>query len=95
MDLMDRVGVNMRAGSLCGHGQLGYNPVASAVRFFGEEFRAQLGGPDAVPMGNFLGPKATRRGAQMSGDTPTASVKHDFVIDIEPAKPNATNEAEE
>ena len=85
MELMERVGVNMRGGSLCGHGQLGYNPVASAVRFFGDEFRDRLNGGAAAPLDLFVGPKATRRGAQMSGDTPTASVKADFVARAEPA----------
>ncbi|MCH8199890.1 MAG: SLBB domain-containing protein, partial [Chloroflexi bacterium] len=41
MALMERIGSNMKVGSLCGHGQLGYNPVASAVKFFGPEFAAQ------------------------------------------------------
>ena len=85
MELMERVGLNMRGGSLCGHGQLGYNPVASAVRFFGDEFRDRLNGGAATPLASFMGPKATRRGAQMSGDTPTASVKADFVARAEPA----------
>ena len=89
MELMERVGLNMRGGSLCGHGQLGYNPVASAVRFFGEEFRAQLEGRGTLPIGSFVGPAAPRRGAQMSGDTPTASVKPDFVARIEPAAQGA------
>ena len=87
MELMERVGVNMRTGSLCGHGQLGYNPVASAVRFFGDEFRAQLDGSGTLPIDAFVGPKSTRRGAQMSGDTPTASVKADFVMRVEPTGP--------
>ena len=34
----ERVGENMQAGSLCGHGQLGFNPVSSALRYFGHEF---------------------------------------------------------
>lgn len=85
MELMERVGLNMRGGSLCGHGQLGYNPVASAVKFFGGEFRDRLNGGAAEPLALFVGPKATRRGAQMAGDTPTASVKADFVARAEPA----------
>ena len=36
--LMQKIGVNMQAGSLCGHGQLGFNPVSSALRYFGPEF---------------------------------------------------------
>ena len=89
MELMERVGLNMRAGSLCGHGQLGYNPVASAVRFFGGEFRAQLEGRGTTPIGSFVGPAAPRRGAQMSGATPTASVKPDFTARVEPAAQGA------
>ena len=95
MELMERVGVNMRLGSLCGHGQLGYNPLASAVRFFGDEFRAQLRGEGPIPIGPFTGPRSTRRGAQMSGDTPTASVKSDFVLDVAPVAAHANGKGEE
>ena len=42
MALMGRVGRSMQAGSLCGHGQLGFNPVSSAVRYFREEFDQHL-----------------------------------------------------
>ena len=40
--LMRQVGENMQAGSLCGHGQLGFNPVASALRHFGAEFEEHI-----------------------------------------------------
>ena len=40
--LMRSVGENMQAGSLCGHGQLGFNPVASAMRYFGHEFESHI-----------------------------------------------------
>ena len=40
--LMRQVGQNMQAGSLCGHGQLGFNPVSSALRYFEEEFEAHM-----------------------------------------------------
>ena len=95
MELMERVGVNMRLGSLCGHGQLGYNPLASAVRFFGDEFRAQLQDDGPIPIGTFVGPVSTRRGAQMLGDTPTASVKADFVTHIAPSASRANGKGEE
>ena len=36
--LMRNIGENMQAGSLCGHGQLGFNPVSSALRYFRSEF---------------------------------------------------------
>lgn len=42
LDLMRNIGENMQAGSLCGHGQLGFNPVASALRYFPEEFRMHI-----------------------------------------------------
>ena len=42
LDLMRTIGENMQAGSLCGHGQLGFNPVASALRYFPGEFEAHI-----------------------------------------------------
>ncbi len=40
--LMRNIGENMQAGSLCGHGQLGFNPVSSALRYFPHEFEAHI-----------------------------------------------------
>ena len=42
LELMERIGNNMRLGSLCGHGQLGYNPVSSALKYFEEDFAAHM-----------------------------------------------------
>ena len=42
LELMRRIGVNMQAGSLCGHGQLGFNPVSSALQYFGGEFEEHI-----------------------------------------------------
>jgi len=42
LDLMRNIGENMQAGSLCGHGQLGFNPVASAIKYFPEEFNQHI-----------------------------------------------------
>jgi NADH:ubiquinone oxidoreductase subunit F (NADH-binding) len=42
LELMRNIGENMQAGSLCGHGQLGFNPVSSALRYFRPEFDAHL-----------------------------------------------------
>ncbi len=42
LDLMRSTGENMQAGSLCGHGQLGFNPVSSALRYFPGEFEAHI-----------------------------------------------------
>ena len=77
--LMERVGKNMRSGSLCGHGQLGYNPVSSALSAFAAEFEAQMRGEGPLPIAPFVGPKHTLRGAQIEGETPTTAVKGDFV----------------
>ena len=42
LDLMRGTGESMQAGSLCGHGQLGFNPVSSALRYFPGEFEAHI-----------------------------------------------------
>ena len=42
LDLMRNIGENMQAGSLFGHGQLGFNPVASAIKYFPEEFNQHI-----------------------------------------------------
>ena len=44
LTLMRNIGENMQAGSLCGHGQLGFNPVSSALRYFGSEFDRHISG---------------------------------------------------
>ena len=44
LELMEKVGTNMKVGSLCGHGQLGYNPISSALSYFGEEFEQRFKG---------------------------------------------------
>ena len=64
LDLMRSVGLNMQAGSLCGHGQLGFNPVASAIKYFGPEFEAHILGrkcPTGVCLNTKFSPKLTRR----------------------------------
>ena len=89
LELMERVGGNMRSGSLCGHGQLGYNPVSSALGAFGAEFEAQMRGEGPIPIAPFVGPKHTLRGAQLEGETPTAAVKGDFVYAADPVPAGA------
>jgi len=42
LTLMRSIGENMQAGSLCGHGQLGFNPVSSALRYFGLDFEEHI-----------------------------------------------------
>ena len=38
LELMTKIGSDMQVGSLCGHGQLGFNPIKSALDYFGDEF---------------------------------------------------------
>ena len=64
LELMNSVGQNMAAGSLCGHGQLGFNPVESALMYFGEEFTAHMEEgrcPAGTCDGQVLAPVRTRR----------------------------------
>lgn len=63
LDLMNKVGETMQAGSLCGHGQLGYNPIRSALKYFRDDFLAHLE-EKRCPSGScnrpILSPKNTR-----------------------------------
>lgn len=52
LELIAKVGTNMKIGSLCGHGQLGYNPVSSALQYFGDEFKERMEG-SLAPSGSF------------------------------------------
>ena len=64
LKLMDSVGVDMAAGSLCGHGQLGFNPVQSALKYFADEFAAHIEEkrcPAGVCTGEYLTPARSRR----------------------------------
>ena len=64
LDLMQRVGRQMQAGSLCGHGQLGFNPVSSALKYFKDEFEAHMIDktcPAGVCPGDNFSPARTRR----------------------------------
>ena len=58
MELMRTIGQNMATGSLCGHGQLGWNPVQSALRSFPEDFAAHME-EKRCPTGQCLGPVFT------------------------------------
>ena len=64
LELMDRIGNSMKVGSLCGHGQLGYNPVLSALKYFGSEFDSIIkdhSGPvGAFDDGSMITPTRTR-----------------------------------
>ena len=42
LELMRQIGGTMQASSLCGHGQLGFNPISSAFKHFEMDFTAHL-----------------------------------------------------
>jgi len=66
LDLMRTIGKNMAAGSLCGHGQLGWNPVQSALQAFPEDFAAHMD-EKRCPTGQCLGPVFTPRRTRSRG----------------------------
>jgi NADH:ubiquinone oxidoreductase subunit F (NADH-binding)/(2Fe-2S) ferredoxin len=60
IELMGSVGKTMESGSLCGHGQLGFGPIRSAISHFKEDFESHI--KDKVcPTGSCLNPKITPR----------------------------------
>ncbi|MBA31104.1 MAG: NADH-quinone oxidoreductase subunit F [Chloroflexi bacterium] len=44
LNLIQRIGSSMKSGSLCGHGQLGYNPILSALKYFRTEIESAVNG---------------------------------------------------
>ena len=42
LETCKRIGAAMEVGSLCGHGQLGFNPIKSALQHFPDEFKYYL-----------------------------------------------------
>ena len=56
MDLMRSVGGTMEAGSLCGHGQLGFGPIRSAITHFESDFKSHIE-ENICPTGSCNGPK--------------------------------------
>ena len=58
MELMRTVGQNMASTSLCGHGQLGWNPVQSALQHFPDDFAAHME-EGRCPTGQCTGPVFT------------------------------------
>ena len=55
LDLMRSVGTTMEASSLCGHGQLGFGPIRSALTHFESDFVAHIE-ERRCPTGSCLGP---------------------------------------
>ena len=63
MDACERVGTTMKIGSLCAHGQLGFNPISSALQHFREEFETHITerrDPTGRTSTKFYSPKTTR-----------------------------------
>ena len=63
MEACERVGTTMKIGSLCAHGQLGFNPISSALTHFREEFETHISerrDPTGRTSTRFYSPKTTR-----------------------------------
>ena len=59
MDLLERIGKSMKIGSLCGHGQLGYNPISSSLKYFESEIINSIENK-SEPLEAMLTPTRTR-----------------------------------
>ncbi len=70
LDLMRSVGTTMEASSLCGHGQLGFGPIRSALTHFESDFIAHIE-ERRCPTGSCLGPHIAPKN--------TRPYAHDFV----------------
>ena len=63
MEACERVGTTMKIGSLCAHGQLGFNPISSALMHFRDEFETHITerrDPTGRTSTRFYSPKTTR-----------------------------------
>ena len=69
LDLMRSVGGTMEASSLCGHGQLGFGPIRSALTHFEADFMAHIE-ERRCPTGSCLGPRISPKN--------TRPYAHDF-----------------
>ena len=59
MELLERIGKSMKIGSLCGHGQLGYNPISSSLKYFESEIINSIENK-SEPLEAMLTPTRTR-----------------------------------
>ena len=59
MELLERIGKSMKIGSLCGHGQLGYNPISSSLKYFESEIVDSMNNK-SEPLEAMLTPTRTR-----------------------------------
>ena len=63
MKLMQSIGTTMEGSSLCGHGQLGFGPIRSALEHFAADFRSHMEDkrcPTGSCLAPMLSPKSTR-----------------------------------
>ena len=59
LELLERIGKSMKIGSLCGHGQLGYNPISSSLKYFENEIIDSINNK-LEPLEKMLTPTRTR-----------------------------------
>jgi len=59
LELLERIGKSMKIGSLCGHGQLGYNPISSSLKYFENEISDSINNK-LEPLEKMLIPTRTR-----------------------------------
>jgi NADH-quinone oxidoreductase subunit F len=63
LELMQKIGTTMEGTSLCGHGQLGFGPIRSALKHFESDFKVHMEEgrcPTGSCLGPILSPKSTR-----------------------------------
>jgi len=61
LKLLERIGNSMKIGSLCGHGQLGFNPISSALKYFEQEIMTAVYN-NSKPLEKMYTPTRTRPG---------------------------------
>jgi NADH:ubiquinone oxidoreductase subunit F (NADH-binding) len=61
LKLLERIGNSMKIGSLCGHGQLGFNPISSALKYFEQEIMTAVNN-NSEPLEKMYTPTRTRPG---------------------------------
>lgn len=63
LDMMMKIGTSMEGASLCGHGQLGFGPIRSALKHFESDFLSHMQDkkcPTGSCLGTKISPKNTR-----------------------------------
>ena len=79
MEACERVGTTMKIGSLCAHGQLGFNPISSALTHFREEFETHITerrDPTGRTSTRFYSPKTTRPYSEDFSEASAAQGEH-------------------